>query len=197
MEVVATLRTIAGPVQNELPRIKGSRFIGLLDPVASLEDVDAMLVRIRRELPGATHYAVAARIDAKTERISDDGEVRGTAGRPIYARLAGAELLGVALVVVRYYGGTKLGKGGLVRAYGEAASAVLTVAEVIEQPIRTPVTLTCTYSLSDRVQAQVIREGGVVARVDYDTAVTLTLALPVDRPEVLAALLEYAGVRVV
>lgn len=192
---MATLRTIAGPLQRELPRIKGSRFIGIIARVGSLAAVEDVLTEVRERLPGATHYAYVARIDEKTERLSDDGEVRGTAARPIHARLAGAGLLSVVLVVVRYYGGTKLGKGGLVRAYGEAAAAVLAEVEVIEEPIRTAVTLTCSYSLSDRLQAQVLREGGVVERVDYDAAVTLTLALPSDRPEVLAALLDYAGVR--
>jgi len=192
---VASLRTIAGPIQHELPRIKGSRFIGFIVRIRSLAAVEGVLAEVRAQLPGATHYAYAARIDDKTERLSDDGEVRGTAARPIHARLAGAGLLNVVLVVVRYYGGTKLGKGGLVRAYGAAAAEVLAAVEVIEEPIRTAVTLSCSYSLSDRLQAQVIREGGVVERVDYDTAVTLTLALPADRPAVLAALLDYAGVR--
>ena len=185
MGAVASLRTIAGPVQHELPRIKGSRFIGCIVRIRSLAAVEEVLSGVRAQLPGAT----------KTERLSDDGEVRGTAARPIHARLAGAGLLNVVLVVVRYYGGTKLGKGGLVRAYGAAAAEVLAAVEVIEEPIRTAVTLTCSYSLSDRLQAQVIREGGVVERVDYDAAVTLVLALPADRPAVLAALLDYAGVR--
>ena len=189
------LRTPAARRQIEIPRIKGSRFIAVIDRTADLASADAVLAELRVALPGATHYAHASRIDARTERVSDDGEVRGTAGRPILARLAGQSLLQVTLVVIRYYGGTKLGKGGLVRAYGEAASAVLAAVEVVEEPLRRVVTLTCPYSLAGKLQDRTVRGGGVVVRSDYDAAVTLVLALPVDDEDLLATLLDHPGVR--
>ena len=191
---MSVLRTPAARCQIEIPRIKGSRFVAVIDRTADLAAADAVLAASRAALPSATHYAHASRIDERTERVSDDGEVRGTAGRPILARLAGQSLLQVTLVVVRYYGGTKLGKGGLVRAYGEAASAALAAVEVVEEPLRRVVTMTCPYSLAAKLQDRVARGGGVVVRTDYDVAVTLVLALPVGDDDLLATLLDHPGV---
>lgn len=189
-----SLRTPAARCLIEIPRIKGSRFIAVIERTADLPAADAVLAAVRAELPGATHYAHASRIDARTERVSDDGEVRGTAGRPILARLTGQSLLQVTLVVVRYYGGTKLGKGGLVRAYGEAASAALAAAELVEEPLRRVVTLSCSYALAGKLQDRTVRGGGVVLRTDYGSAVTLTLALPVGEDDLLETLLDHPGV---
>ena len=189
-----SLRTPAARCQIEIPRIKGSRFIAVIERTAALSEADAVLAAVQVALPGATHYAHASRIDARTERVSDDGEVRGTAGRPILARLTGQSLLQVTLVVVRYYGGTKLGKGGLVRAYGEAASAALAAVEVVEEPLRHVVTLTCSYALAGKLQDRTVRGGGGGVSTSYDAAVTLVLALPVGEDDLLASLLDHPGV---
>jgi putative IMPACT (imprinted ancient) family translation regulator len=191
---MTTIRTIAAPARHEPPRVRGSRFIGLIERAADGAAVDALLERVRAALPGATHYAYAARLDDGTPRTSDDGEVRGCAGLPILARLIGADLQGAALVVVRYYGGTKLGKGGLIRAYGEAAAGVLAAASVVEVPVLTRTILRCPYALSDRLQAQVLREGGAVVAADYGTSVTLTLDLPDGLSDSLRALLTHPDV---
>ena len=103
----------------EPPPSKGSRFIGHAAPIQSAEQAMAYVETIRERYPDASHHCFAWRTQTGDRgwRASDDGEPGGTAGRPILARIDGAELVGVVVVVVRYYGGTNLGKGGLIRAY--------------------------------------------------------------------------------
>ena len=96
---------------------KKSRFLCLLTPVASEDEVHATLASIKKEHWSANHHCYAFRLLDGTERASDDGEPSGTAGRPMLHVLAGQELFGVLAVVTRYFGGTLLGAGGLVRAY--------------------------------------------------------------------------------
>jgi uncharacterized YigZ family protein len=125
-----TVRTVA---RCEIPKIKGSRFAGSLWPLAAEEAVGEHLAALRKELPGAGHHCWAWRLGREGEhfRCSDDGEPKGSAGRPILQRIDGAGLTGVLLVVSRVFGGTKLGVGGLVSAYGAAAAAVLGRARVV------------------------------------------------------------------
>jgi uncharacterized YigZ family protein len=109
-------------------REKGSRFFGFAALAASPEAAEAFLEKLRREHHDATHVAFAWRFGgggAESARSSDDGEPSGTAGRPIASAIAAAGLTDVAVAVVRYFGGTKLGTGGLARAYREAAAAAV------------------------------------------------------------------------
>ena len=109
-------------------KIQRSEFIGIAFPVPALEDFDAALARISREHFDATHHCWAwRRVDGDELRAhaSDAGEPSGTAGRPILQAIESAELLDTGVVVVRYYGGVKLGTGGLARAYRDAAREVL------------------------------------------------------------------------
>ncbi len=104
-------------------RIKGSKFFGFLYPANSKTEAEKFLERIKNEHPTATHHCYAWRVGAhNTEEFEqDDGEPKGTAGMPILNTLKSAEMVNCILVSVRYYGGTKLGKSGLIDAYGESA----------------------------------------------------------------------------
>ena len=113
--------TLAGDTQHEI-EVKRSRFLALAHPVESIEQALAWIDQIR--VIDATHNCWALRV-GETYRSSDDGEPGGSAGRPILAAIDGSGLDGVAVVVVRWYGGTKLGVGGLIRAYGGAAAECL------------------------------------------------------------------------
>ena len=115
-------------------RIKGSKFLGFLIPVQSIEDIESMLDKIRDEHHSATHHCYGWRIDPETlqEMAQDDGEPSGTAGAPILNTMKSAGLVNALLVVVRYYGGTKLGKAGLIDAYSEAARQCIELAELRE-----------------------------------------------------------------
>ncbi len=107
-------------------RDRGSVFLALLSPVGSEEEARAALAQVQRRFPDATHHCWAYRLGAEgRERASDAGEPAGTAGKPMLQVLRGAEISDVLAVVVRWFGGTKLGKGGLARAYAAAVRAAL------------------------------------------------------------------------
>lgn len=123
-------RVLAGAARAEPPKTKGSRFVGEAFPVASEEDAMAALGAVRRREHAATHHVWAYRLgpEGAQYRASDDGEPAGSSGPPVLRAIQAAGLTDVLVVVTRYYGGTKLGTGGLARAYGEAAALALEAA---------------------------------------------------------------------
>ncbi len=131
------IRTVPGPVTTSI-LILGSKFLAVLAPAETAIDSDAVLHQRSRRYPDASHHCWAYRIGRPgelAERSADAGEPSGTAGRPILDALRGARLENVTCVVSRYFGGTKLGTGGLVRAYADAAGAVIDVAPFVERAI--------------------------------------------------------------
>jgi len=147
--------TLSERARAEIDPIKGSRFIATAAPVGSEDDARAVLEALRAEMPDATHHCSAWRIASPSiDRALDDGEPSGSAGRPILAQLTGRDLVNAIVIVTRYYGGTKLGVGGLVRAYGSAAAAVLDTLTPIPHQQTTTLVLQYTYadaSAVDRV----------------------------------------------
>src|SRR5690606_11612852 len=124
-----TYRVVAGTARAEL-REKGSRFIAEVFPVETEEEAAAAIEAVRRREHAATHHCTAYRLGPEGElfRASDDGEPSGTAGLPILRQIEARGLTNTLVVVTRYFGGTKLGRGGLIRAYGEAAARALDLA---------------------------------------------------------------------
>lgn len=120
------MKTVKEPYRF-LYEIKKSKFIALLLPFSEEENLVSCLDEIKKEYPGATHYCYAFRFTNK-EKMSDDGEPSGTAGLPMLTILKKNDLIDVLLVVVRYFGGIKLGASGLIRAYSHAAKEVLSSA---------------------------------------------------------------------
>ncbi len=117
---------------------KKSRFVALLSPALSHEDVDRQMEQVRKSYHDATHHCSAFRLlldDVLVEASSDDGEPSGSAGLPMLHQLADKQLCNVLAIVVRYYGGTNLGVGGLVRAYSDAVSEALDLATVITRTL--------------------------------------------------------------
>lgn len=129
-----TYRSIAGPSQG-LYKDNGSRFIALAFPVETEEEVRQTVSRLRKEYHDARHHCYAYRIgkDGGLWRASDDGEPSGTAGRPILGQIDSAGLSDVLIVVVRYFGGIKLGVPGLIRAYKASSADALSSAETVEK----------------------------------------------------------------
>jgi uncharacterized YigZ family protein len=123
--------TLSAPGRAEL-RVRGSSFIGHAAPAGREDEARAFLAERAREHFDATHNCSAWLLRDGTRRFNDDGEPSGSAGAPILAAIEGAALTDCVVVVTRYFGGTKLGVGGLVRAYGDAAAAVLQAAPVRE-----------------------------------------------------------------
>ncbi len=138
-------RAPAAEARGEL-REKGSRFLAVVAPAPDEEAARAVVEALRREHPDATHHCFAWRLGAEArERSSDAGEPGGTAGPPILSALRGAGLSDVVAVVVRWFGGVKLGKGGLVRAYGGAARAALAAVQAVDRASVAELELTVPY----------------------------------------------------
>ena len=138
----------------------------------------AALDAVRAEWPGATHHCWAYRLMDGRTRSADDGEPGGSAGRPILARIEGKDLHGVLVVVTRWYGGTKLGVGGLIRAYGGCAGVALDRAAVVEIPRTVPRRLTFDYADTAAVRQALAEVGLAASAEDYGAQVTLLLDVP-------------------
>lgn len=186
---MSALRTLAGWSRYTLDPVKGSRFVATLAPATSPDEAEALLDAVRAEWPNATHHCWAWRLSDGRTRSSDDGEPGGSAGRPILAQLEGHEIDDAVVVVTRWYGGTKLGVGGLIRAYGGCAGKALDAAEIREIPRTTPVVVEHDYADSGAVQAVLAAHQLTPVGTDYGATVRLTLAVPdADVDAVRAAL---------
>jgi len=129
-------KTIAAPSEGTY-KAKGSKFTGFAFPVFSEEEFKEHLARIKKEHPNSGHYCYGFRIgaDNKLYRYSDDGEPSSTAGKPIFGQIQSYELSNIMIVVTRYFGGTKLGVGGLITAYRAAAKEALENATIINRTV--------------------------------------------------------------
>lgn len=157
--------------------VVNSRFIASAAPAFSVEEARAFIARIRAEFPDASHNVPAFLIGygaSVTAHCTDDGEPSGTAGRPALAVLQGSGLGDVVVVITRYFGGTKLGTGGLVHAYGEAVKAVLAVLPRAEKISTHTIMLACDYSLFERVRLLVQAYQGQILDEDFGADVTIT-----------------------
>ncbi|PWH12486.1 MAG: YigZ family protein [Anaerolineae bacterium] len=163
--------------------VVNSRFIATLAPVSSVDEARAFIKEICAEFSDATHNVPAYIIGGGNnviEYCSDDGEPTGTAGRPALTVLRGSGLGDLAVVVTRYFGGTLLGTGGLVKAYTEATQQVV---NAVPRARRMPVylaLLAIPYHLLERVRLLTARHGGAVLGEEFAADVTLTLRLPVQ-----------------
>ena len=173
----ARYRTIATPIASTLIE-KKSRFFCLLTPVASEDEVHATLASIKKEHWSANHHCYAFRLLDGTERASDDGEPSGTAGRPMLHVLAGQELFGVLAVVTRYFGGTLLGAGGLVRAYSGVVAQAVKAAQIVTYAAHEKYEFPLAYADYERVQNNIYGEPTWRVDVNYAEVVTVTLIVP-------------------
>ena len=121
-------------LESSLYKDKGSKFIGLVFPCSNIDEFNLELKRIKKEYHSARHfcYAFSFGVDDLSYRYSDDGEPSNSAGAPIYGQIKSFELSNVGIVVVRYFGGTKLGVSGLIKAYKTAAKMAINEATIIE-----------------------------------------------------------------
>ena len=163
--------------------VVNSRFIATLAPVANTEEARSFIARIRKEFLDATHNVPAYIIGGGnnfTDYCSDDGEPSGTAGRPALAVLRGSGLGDVAVVVTRFFGGTLLGKGGLVRAYTESTQmAVNAVRRARRQQVQVAM-LALPYNLLERVRLLVGKHHGDILDEEFSGDVTMTFRVPVE-----------------
>lgn len=146
-------KTIEKPVENILLKEKGSKFIGFAYPVSNEEELKNALEKIRTEHPKATHHCYAFRIGLNGEhyRANDDGEPSGSAGLPIYNQLLANDITNVLVIVVRYYGGTKLGVSGLVKTYKESAKMTLEEAQIITKELETEIEVQFNFNQQNTI----------------------------------------------
>jgi uncharacterized YigZ family protein len=181
-------------------RVINSRFIATAGPAFSVDEARAFIGSIKGEFADATHNVPAYLIGHGASVIahcSDDGEPSGTAGPPALAVLRGSGLGDVTVVVTRYFGGTKLGTGGLVRAYGDAVREVLSVLpRAVKVPTHT-VRLETPYSLYEQIRRLVGVHQGQMLDETFAGQVTMAMRLPQDRlPDLQSALQELSRGRI-
>ena len=183
--------TLAAPVHSELI-IKKSRFIGCVQPMADRAGAQRVVAELWARHPGARHVCWALLAGGQSAAV-DDGEPSGTAGRPMLDVLRHQDLEGVLATVVRYFGGVKLGAGGLVRAYTDAVAQALLQAEKV--PIVRLQTLACVvpYSLEGLLRRELDAAGANLLRVAHGQAVELHFSLPEEAAAALQARLAEAG----
>lgn len=164
-------------------RVANSRFVATIAPVFSVEEARSFVSRTKAESPDASHHVPAYVIghgSSVTAHCNDDGEPGGTAGRPALAVLQGSGLGDAAVVVTRYFGGTKLGTGGLVRAYGDAVKEVLAITPRAVKVATHTVSFTTPYNLLEQVRLLVASQGGRLLNEEFAAEVAVTAQFTVD-----------------
>lgn len=182
---------ISSPVVSEL-LIKKSRFIGCVQPVADRPAAQAIGAGLRAQHPGAAHVCWALMAGGQSAAV-DDGEPSGTAGRPMLDVLRHQDLEGVLATVVRYYGGVKLGAGGLVRAYTDCIAQALKTAVKIPNVKARILRCSTPYALEGFLRREIDAAGGVLLGVEHGEQVTCAFSLAETAADALIAQLNEAG----
>lgn len=172
-------QTITKPAQS-LIKIKGSRFLGYAAPAADANAAQEIIAQISKKYYDASHncYAYRTGIGKETKfRYNDDGEPSGTAGLPIYQAIEGRELTNIVVIVTRYFGGTKLGKGGLVRAYRDATIETLAQARIVTKIIETEFRINFSYPRTGEIMHLLESMQARITNSDYTTDVTLDISI--------------------
>lgn len=147
-----TYKTIEAPAEAQY-RVLGSRHLAYAYPVKTEEEIKSIIDALWKEHHSATHVCYAWRLgwDRQLYRINDDGEPSGTAGRPIFGQIQSFDLTNILIAVVRYFGGTKLGTGGLIDAYKTVSKSALEVATIIERAVMNHYKITFGYDMMPQV----------------------------------------------
>lgn len=196
-EVPFEYKSVKSPTEG-LYKEKGSKFIAYLQPVASIEDVQEKLEKIASLHPKSRHVCYAYRLGISGEpyRYNDDGEPSGTAGRPIYNELLSNQVSDVLCAVVRYFGGTKLGVPGLIKAYKESTIDAFSTAEIHKITLKKEVTI--TYNIEDMGKVYDILKAKGYSNIDsrFEPNPSIFINAPLNelatiRAQILAAYYGY------
>jgi uncharacterized YigZ family protein len=162
---------------------RGSKFIGIAFPIATIGDFKKQLQVIKKEHVKAGHHCFAYKIgvDGNNFRSSDDGEPAGTAGKPILGQLDSKEITNAAIVVVRYFGGTLLGVPGLINAYKTTAAFTLQVVPIIQKPIEILYNIQCDYTQMNEVMMIVKQYNCTVFQQEMQLFCNITVGIPIAR----------------
>lgn len=187
-------RTIAEPSAARITRSK-SRFLSFLLPVSSHEAIEKELAVLKKTYHDASHICLAYRLLSGPEPLEtadDAGEPAGSAGEPILRRLRQAEIHDVLAAVVRYFGGIKLGIGGLIRAYSEAAEEALASAHIVTRVLEIEISIDFPPELTSGVMGTIHRHAAAVRHIEYDAAGRAVVALPPSRVDPFVSALRDA-----
>ena len=190
--------TAKGESSAELT-IKHSKFLAFSAHVSDEEEAESFVRGIKKRFSDATHAPYAYVLGERSDkfRASDDGEPSGTSGIPILEAIKNSGLTFTTVVVVRYFGGIKLGTGGLARAYGDAASECLSLSKKAAFDLCTLFTLSCDYNLISVLQTQIFAFDGTILAADYGAGAALSVVIPVRRKEgFLSALMDATSGKV-
>ena len=175
---------------------KKSRFIADVFPVRSVSDAEARISEVTRKYWDAKHHCYAYIIGSRSEvsRCSDNGEPSGTAGKPILEAIKKTGVQDTVIVVTRYFGGTKLGAGGLVRAYGKSAYAGLEAATIIAQEPHAVVKISCEYTMLGTIDNYIRHSGCIVKSKDFAADVVITVLVPCgDEQDIAVQIADRTG----
>ena len=178
---------------------RGSKFIAYAFAIESVDDFKKQLQELKKEHPKAAHHCFAYRVgtDGNTFRVNDDGEPSGTAGRPILGQIDSKELVNVAVIVVRYFGGTLLGVPGLINAYKMAASLVLQVTPIIQKQIEVKYNIEFDYTQLNDIMMVLKQYQCTVIKHEMQLFCNIVAGIPINRTdEVLYRLNDLQNVRV-
>ena len=158
-EIKDTYKTITKPSEETLFKDRNSKFFGYAFPVFSEEDIKERLEELRKQHHTARHHCYAWQLGTENIRFraNDDGEPSNSAGQPIYGQIQAFDVTNILIVSVRYFGGTKLGVGGLINAYRNSAQLALEASDIIEKTIDVHYKLTFGYDMMNKVQ-RIIKE---------------------------------------
>lgn len=186
--------TIAAPAEAA-SRERSSKFLAFAYPVQDEERIRKLLDALRKKYYDATHHCYAWRLGAggATWRANDDGEPSGTAGKPILGQLLSHELTDCLVVVVRYFGGTKLGVPGLIAAYRESAAEAIAAAEIVRRTVDRTIRVSYPYLAMNDVMRVIKEEQPVIRSQSFDNLCTLELTIRESCADRLAQRLRKAG----
>lgn len=186
--------TLAAPAEAAL-RERSSKFLAFARPVRSEEEIRTHLEELRKRYYDATHHCYAWRLgpEGAAWRANDDGEPSGTAGKPILGQMLSRSVTDCLVVVVRYFGGTKLGVPGLIAAYKEATAAVLDAAEIVERTVDRIIEVDFPYIAMNEIMRVVKEEHPEIRRQAFDNLCTMEFAIRASRAEQLVEKLKKAG----
>jgi uncharacterized YigZ family protein len=183
--------TIASPSSGQYTE-KRSKFLAFAFPVSSVEEIKALLAEYQKKYYDARHVCYAYMLGAEREvfRANDNGEPSGTAGKPILGQINSNNLTNILILVVRYFGGIKLGTSGLIVAYRAAAAEAIAAAEIIEKTVDEDVSFSFDYIYMNDVMRIVKEEGLEMVSQGYESDCTMTLRIRRDLMPKLRARLE-------
>ena len=182
--------SIAAPTEG-LYKDNGSRFISFAYPCKTSQEAEEIVKKLRKEYYDATHHCYAYRIGLKGDpwRANDDGEPSGTAGRPILGEILSKNLSDVLVVVVRYFGGIKLGVPGLIRAYKAATQEALDAAQTVVRTATVPVRIAFSYAQTDKVLKELRKRNIEDSDRRFEEECSLTAHVPLSMIESLKEIL--------